>query len=66
MEVKKEERTAPVNPYDESMWDRWNMYDNMPYIWDPDLCDARRLAAESGNIIKSYRCLIKEPFEVKH
>ncbi len=66
MEVNKKENTASVKPYDDSMWDRWNMYDNLPYVWDPDVCDTKKLATESGNIIKAYRCLIKEPYEVKH
>lgn len=56
----------PVKPYDESIWETWNMYDNMPYYWDPDLYDTKKLTMESGNVIKAYRCLIKEPYEVKN
>ncbi len=66
MDKKKVQYAAPVKPFEESVWDRWSMYDNMPYVWDPDLGDTKRFTLESGNIIKAYRCLITEPFEVKH
>lgn len=66
MDTNKPDRTAPLKPYDDSMWDCWGMYENMPYMWDPGLNYDRRLTAVSGNIIKSYRCLIKEPYEVKN
>ncbi|MBH1940677.1 hypothetical protein I5677_07225 [Mobilitalea sibirica] len=66
MEVNKENLPVPVKPYDDSMWDQWSMYDNMPYVWDKDLCPDKRLTRISGNVIKAYRCQIKEPYEVKH
>jgi hypothetical protein len=63
---KKEQKNVPVKPYDDSLWDRYSMYDRMPYVWDPDLNVEKRFAKTTGNIIKSYRCQIKEPYEVKH
>jgi hypothetical protein len=66
VDTKKAYYTTKVKPYDDSMWDQCKMYDSIPYVWDRDLYDTRHLSIESGNIIKSYRCLIKEPYEVKH
>jgi hypothetical protein len=66
VEKKKDQKTAPIKPYDDSMWENWTIYDNLPNELDSDLRAERKLAKESGNIIKSYRCLIKEPYEVKH
>ncbi|HKM00340.1 MAG TPA: hypothetical protein VJZ06_10565 [Mobilitalea sp.] len=66
MENTKEGIVALAKPYDDSMWDRWNMYDKMPYVWDADLCGTKKLMLESGNIIKFYRCMTKEPFEVRN
>ncbi len=55
---------SPLKPYDETMWENFTLYDNMPYVWDTDY--ERRLTLESGNLIKGYRCKIKEPYEIKH
>jgi hypothetical protein len=63
---KKEKKEAPVKPYDDSMWDRYSMYDRMPYMWDPDLNVEKIFTKVTGNIIKSYRCKTNEPYEVKH
>lgn len=56
----------PVKPYDDSIWEKWSMYDNMPYYWDPDLYDVKKLSMVSGNVIKANRCLMKEPYEVRN
>ncbi len=66
MDNKKVKDDAPVKPFDDSIWDRWSMYDNMPYVWDTDLSYYNRYALESGNVIKASRCLMKEPYEVKN
>jgi hypothetical protein len=66
VKTMKEQKAAPVKPYDDSMWDRNSMYDTMPYAWDRDINIDKRFTRESGNIIKFYRCQIKEPYEVKH
>jgi len=65
MNSKKAKKFAPVKPYDQTLEDHWAMYDNMPYERDNDICNDRNIAMESGNVIKSYRCLFKEPFEIK-
>lgn len=62
-----DKNSTPVKPYDDSMWDQWTMYDNMPYVWDPDLNTEKKFALESGNIIKGYRIQMKgEPYELKY
>lgn len=66
MDTRKEKKAAPVSPYDDSMWDRYSMYDRMPYVWDPDLNVEKIFARVTGNVIKAYRCKINEPYEVKH
>lgn len=58
-----------LKPYDDSMWDHFNIYDNIydniPYRWDSN-CE-KRLTLVSGNLIKSYNCTIKkQPYVIKH
>lgn len=56
----------PLRPYDDSMWDHFEFYDNMPYTWSSDI-DKKILTLISGNVIKSNRCVMKnEPFVIKH
>lgn len=55
---------SALRPYDETMWDNNTLYDNMPYEWSMDT--GKVIALESGNVIKGYRCKIKEPYEIKH
>lgn len=54
--------------YDDSLFDqeRWSMYDNLPYVSDKELCNKTHLRLISGNIIKYYQYLMKEPYEIKH
>ena len=66
MEPIMEKKNPPVKPYDDSMWDYQSMYDKMPYVRDSDLNVEQVFSRVSGNIIKSYRCQIKEPYELKH
>lgn len=66
MDTKKAKKATQEKPYDDSMGDHWSMYNNMPYVWDPDLNVDKVFKIVSGNIIKSYRCVTKEPYEVKH
>jgi hypothetical protein len=66
MDTKTDNIATPVKPYDDSAWDRWSMYDRMPYSWDPDLNVEKIYTNVTGNIIKSYRCKLKDPYEVKH
>ena len=66
VDTRKLRKPDPVKPYDDSLWERWSMYDRMPYVWDPDLNVEKIFTKVSGNIIKSYRCQVKESIEVKH
>jgi hypothetical protein len=64
--TKYSENAMQMKPYDESMWEKWAMYDNMPYMWDPDLNVEKIFKCISGNIIKSYRFQLDEPYKIKH
>ncbi|MDD3174605.1 MAG: hypothetical protein PHF63_13255 [Herbinix sp.] len=66
MDAKNKKRNVPVKPYDDSMWERYSIYDKIPYVWDADLNTEKTFNTISGNIIKSYRCKFEEPYEVKH
>ncbi len=66
MDITAIVKTAPLKPYDDSPWDRWSMYDNMPYVWDPDLNVERVFKFVTGNVIKSYRCNFIESVEINH
>lgn len=54
-----------VSPYDDSLWDHYSMYDNLPYSWDTDLNIERTFVKITGNVIKAYRCKIKDSYETK-
>lgn len=66
MKAKNEMNKPPVRPYDDSMWDRYSLYDMMPYVWDPDLNVEKVFVKVTGNIIKGYRCKTIETFEVNN
>lgn len=66
MKHTHENDKAQVSPYDDSIWDRMAMYDNMPYVWDPDLNVEKVFTPVTGNVIKSARCKTDKPYEVKH
>jgi hypothetical protein len=54
-----------MRPYDDSMWDHFDLYDNMPYRWSSD--EEKRITLISGNLIKSYRYkVINEPYIIKN
>lgn len=53
-------------PYDDSLNYQCQIYDDLPYMWDANLDIPRPITAVSGNIIKSYRCCIVEPYEIKN
>jgi hypothetical protein len=56
----------PMKQNNDSILEYSTMYDKMPYVKDPDLNIERIFTKVTGNIIKSYRCQIKEPYEIKH
>jgi hypothetical protein len=64
--TSEDKKEAPVKPYDDSLWDRYSMYDMMPYVWDPDLNVEKVFTKVTGKVIKACRCKIIEPYEVKH
>lgn len=66
MSARNEKKETPVKPYDDSLWDRYSMYDKMPYVWDTDLNVERAFTKVTGNVIKSYRCKMNEPLEIKN
>ncbi len=55
---------SPLKPYDEIIWEQSSIYDSMPYVWDME--SERIFTLVSGNVIKGYRCRIKEPYKIKH
>ncbi len=66
METNTAMMTTHMKPYDDSSWEHWSMYDNMPYVWNSDLNEDRTYKNVTGNIIKGYRCNIIEAVEIKH
>lgn len=66
MDTMKETMNTKLRPYDDSAWDSYSMYDNLPYNWDPDLNVEKVFKKITGNIIKAHRCKIKETYEIKH
>lgn len=66
METNSAVMTIHMKPYDASSWDHWTIYDNMPYVWDPDLNAEWEFKYVTGNIIKGCRCNIIESIEIKH
>lgn len=51
-------------PYDSSLEENINMYDNMPYHRDINYCNQDNLGLISGNIIKFYRCKLVETITI--
>jgi hypothetical protein len=60
--------SAYEKAYDNSLYnqDPYSMYDNLPYVSNKEICNKENLKLFSGNVIKYYRCLMKEPYEIKH
>ncbi|HHV13662.1 MAG TPA: hypothetical protein GXX75_25680 [Clostridiales bacterium] len=51
--------------FDDPEFDRFSLYDNMPYQWDTDSNIDKIFRKETGNLIKGYRCKMDEPVELK-
>ena len=64
MDSKSVKRQTNERPFDDSIFEHYSMYDNMPYQWDPDLNVEKSFRRETGNLIKGYRCRLQEPFEL--
>lgn len=55
-----------LRPYDAAGEYNLTMYDHLPYDRDLSLCNSDAIMMESGNIIKYYRCAMKEPYTIDH
>ena len=66
MNTKNDKNKAPLRPYDGSLWEHYSMYDEMPYIWDPDLNEEKIFRKVTGNIIKAYCYKMETSIEVNH
>lgn len=53
-----------LKPFDSSLREDYSMYDNLPYEKDVDLCGPDKIALESGNLIKYYRCNIRDYYQI--
>lgn len=49
-----------IKTYDVSSHSTFTLYDNMPYVSDPAICNRSNVTLRSDNFIKFYRCTIKE------
>lgn len=59
-------QNIPSNkPYDDSLWDCWTIYDKVEYVQNKDDCHNYQKIV-SGNIVKYYRCAMKDAYEVNH
>jgi hypothetical protein len=64
VDSKSAKKHKTEKPFDDSAFDRYSMYDNMPYEWDTDLNIEKVFRMETGNLIKGYRCKLEEPLEL--
>ncbi len=58
--------SVPLIPYEFTVPYVINIYDNLPYIRDIDLCNRTGITLHSGNIIKTYRYMTSSSYEVDH
>ncbi|MDD5901586.1 MAG: hypothetical protein PUC73_11920 [Lachnospiraceae bacterium] len=59
-----EKRYAPLLPFDSTTADNFIIYYPVPYIRDINLIPPEKIALESGNVVKYYRCQITEPVPI--
>ncbi|BCJ95619.1 hypothetical protein acsn021_31880 [Anaerocolumna cellulosilytica] len=57
-------RLRDKGPYDTSLDNNISMYDKLPYQQDVSLYTPGTLFLTSGNVIKYYRCKVKEEFTI--
>lgn len=60
MNISSTLQLSQLKLYDSSMDYDMSMYDKLPYDRDLALCNADAIALESGNVLKYYRCAIKQ------
>ncbi|NLP34519.1 MAG: hypothetical protein GX359_04895 [Clostridiales bacterium] len=68
MDVKNSTISALEKAYDASLYnqEQWSMYDNLPYVSDKEIYNKTHIKLVSGNIIKYYQYIMKEPYEIRH
>lgn len=55
---------TPLLPFDSTVAENFVIYYPTAYVRDINLIPPEKIAMESGNLIKYYRCNIKEPTPV--
>lgn len=53
-------------PFDTTASDHLTMYDQLPYVRNPDECNGSNVAMNSGNVIKFYRCNVDGSYQVSN
>lgn len=59
-----EKTYTPLLPYDESFGENFTIYYPVAYSHNINLIPPEKIAMESGNVIKYYRCTNQEPILV--
>ena len=55
---------TPLLPFDSTVAENFIIYYPTPYIRDVNLIPPEKIAMESGNVVKYYRCQIAEPVAI--
>lgn len=55
---------TPILPYDATLGEHFNMYDNTTYHKDYNLCNKETIHKESGNVLKYHSCKVTEPCKI--
>ncbi len=55
---------TPILPFDSTAAENFIIYYPTAYVRDINLIPPEKIAMESGNLIKYYRCSTKEPMPV--
>ena len=59
-----ENNYTPLLPFDGTIAENFVIYYPTPYVRDINLIPPEKIAMESGNVIKHYRCQISEPMPI--
>ena len=55
---------TPLLPFDSTLAENFIIYYPVPYVRDVNFIPPEKIAMESGNIVKYYRCQMAEPVPV--
>ncbi|MBQ9767639.1 MAG: hypothetical protein IJW37_06020 [Lachnospiraceae bacterium] len=55
---------TPLLPFDSTVAENFVIYYPIPYVRDITLIPPEKIAMESGNVIKYYRCVATKPVPV--